>query len=289
MESLVRNLPTDLLRTFVVINQAGGFTQAGHRLGRSQPAISLQMKRLEELLDAQLFDRTSGLKLTEGGQLLMSYAQKILELNDAVVNQLQQPKVSGLVRLGIPNDLEMSFLAVTLTRFSQSYPDVTLKVNSDISSNLLRDFHQEQYDLVMAIEEANQPNSQLKDYIHQPMVWVHSQNFIPPAQSPLPLIVYPSGCLYRKLTLTTLNAASIDWRIIYRTGSLMGIFSAIKAGLGVSALARSTVPNDLVGSRELRHLPALPEIAMGFCYHDTRINSAARLLLGYLKEGLNQL
>src|SRR5699024_1518283 len=113
MESLVGNLPTDLLRTFVVINQAGGFTLAGYRLGRSQPAISLQMKRLEELLDAQLFDRTSGLKLTEDGQLLMSYAQKILELNDAVVNQLQQPKVSGLVRLGIPNDLEMSFLAVT--------------------------------------------------------------------------------------------------------------------------------------------------------------------------------
>ncbi|MDX1267898.1 MAG: LysR family transcriptional regulator, partial [Oceanisphaera sp.] len=87
----MKNLPTDLLRTFVTINQLGGFTPAGERLGRSQPAISLQVKRLEELLDIRLFHRASGLQLTEEGQLLLGYAQKMLDLNDAVVSRLSSP------------------------------------------------------------------------------------------------------------------------------------------------------------------------------------------------------
>lgn len=285
----MRNLPTDLLRTFVVINQAGGFTQAGNRLGRSQPAISLQMKRLEELLETSLFDRNKGLALTNEGQLLMSYAQKILELNDAVVNQLHQPKISGLVRLGIPNDLEVSFLAVTLTRFSQSYPNVTLKVNSDLSTNLLRDFQQDKYDLVMAIEEPSEAGTQLKDYLLQPLVWVHNNSYSPPSEQPIPLIVYPTGCLYRKMIINALNTANLPWRILYRTASLMGIFSALKAGLGVSALAQRTVPTELIGSHTLEHLPALPQISMGFCYDEARLNNASQLLLNYLKEGLKHL
>jgi len=95
----MKNLPMDLLRTFVTITDLGGFTQAGEVLGRSQPAISLQVKRLEEMLDTQLFNRGNGMVPTEEGRMLYGYARKILELNDAAVSRLTIPAVSGSVRL----------------------------------------------------------------------------------------------------------------------------------------------------------------------------------------------
>lgn len=285
----MKNLPTDLLRTFVTINQLGGFTPAGERLGRSQPAISLQVKRLEELLGIQLFHRSSGLQLTEAGQLLLSYAQKMLDLNDTVVSRIGTPKVTGSVRLGIPNDFEVSFLATTLGRFSQSYPNVTLDVSSDISSTLLRDYNKGQYDLVMAIEESSLPQPRLVDYILEPLVWVRSNTLTLEPGEPLPLILYPKGCLYRKSILDALTKANLPWRIVYSSASLLGIQSAIKAGLGISVLAKSTVPEGLQASVTYDPCPTLGSVSVGFCYNNNDLSSASRMLLDYLKNGLNTL
>ncbi|WP_375055230.1 LysR substrate-binding domain-containing protein [Zobellella sp. DQSA1] len=285
----MKNLPTDLLRTFVTINQLGGFTQAGELLGRSQPAVSLQVKRLEELLGVKLFDRGQGLRLTEEGQMLMSYARKMLELNDALVSRLGSPKVSGSVRLGIPNDFEVSFLATTLGRFSQSYPNVTLDVSSDISANLLHDYKKGAYDLVMAIEESNQSHPRLTDFILDPLVWVRSSNLMLEPGAPLPLILYPKGCLYRKSIINALTQASLPWRIVYSTSSLLGIHAAIKAGLGISVLAKSTVPDDLEYSPEYAPCPALGSVSVGFCYNGNELNAASRMLLDYLRNALHRL
>ncbi|WP_116473497.1 LysR family transcriptional regulator [Zobellella maritima] len=285
----MKNLPTDLLRTFVTINQLGGFTQAGELLGRSQPAISLQVKRLEEQLNVRLFNRAHGLQLTEEGQLLMSYAQKMLDLNDAVVSRLDSPKVIGTVRLGIPNDFEVSFLATTLGRFAQAYPDVTLDVSSDISVNLLHDYRKGEYDLVMAMEESHQQQGQLSDFILEPLVWVRSNNLVLNADAPLPLILYPKGCLYRQSMIRALTDANISWRIIYSSYSLLGIQAAIKAGLGISALAKSTVPDGLEASMEYNGCPSLGSVSVGFCYNGAELSPAGRMLLDYLKTGLNRL
>lgn len=284
----MKNLPTDLLRTFVTINQLGGFTPAGERLGRSQPAVSLQVKRLEELLGIQLFHRSSGLQLTEGGQLLLGYAQKMLDLNDTVVSRLSTPKVTGSVRLGIPNDFEVSFLATTLGRFSQAYPNVTLDVSSDISSTLLQDYNKGQYDLVMAIEESSLPQPRLIDYILEPLVWVRSPSLTLEPGAPLPLILYPKGCLYRKSIIDALTKANLPWRIVYSSASLLGIQSAIKAGLGISVLAKSTVPDGLEASVTYPPCPSLGSVSVGFCYKNN-LTSATRMLLDYLKHGLHAL
>lgn len=285
----MKNLPTDLLRTFVTINQLGGFTPTGERLGRSQPAISLQIKRLEELLGIQLFHRSGGLQLTEEGQWLLSYAQKMLDLNDAIVSRLSMPKVSGTVRLGIPNDFEVSFLATTLGRFSQAYPNVTLDVSCDISTTLLQDYHKGEYDLVMAVEESHQPQPQLTDYIMDPLVWVRSQALMLAPEAPLPLILYPKGCLYRKSIIAALTKANLPWRIVYSSASLLGIQAAIKAGLGISVLAKSTVPEGLAASITYPGCPNLGCVSVGFCYNNNELSPAARMLLDYLKQGLDSL
>lgn len=282
----MKNLPMDLLRTFVTIQELGGFTQAGELLGRSQPAISLQIKRLEELVNVPLFTRGGGLKLTEEGQLLFGYARKILELNDSAVSQLLTPAVSGSVRLGIPNDFEVSFLPLRLSKFSQAHPGVTLDVTSELSVDLRRGFRRGAYDLVMSMDDTPSSEILAKDAIVEPLVWVSGSGLELDPGTPLPLVLYPEGCVYRRHITETLNMAGIPWRIVYCTSSLLGIQSALDAGLGVSALAAGTVPSSLKADRTLHSLPPLGEVTIGFNYDADNLAPASARLLEYLSSDL---
>jgi DNA-binding transcriptional LysR family regulator len=281
----MKNLPTELLRTFVTIVDNGGFTQAGLILGRSQPAISLQVKRLETLLETSIFDRSKDLQLTEEGQMLLGYSRKILGLNDAAVSRLLAPKVSGSVKLGIPNDFEVSFLPSTLSKFTQTYPDVTLEVSCDLSVNLQEEFKNGVYDLILVMEELEGAPS--SDHLVEPLLWVASQSFIFNPAEPVPLILYPKGCVYRKHLTDTLNAADIPWRIVYCTPSLMGIFAAVESGLGISALGKRTVPATFPAYERYHDLPELGQVAVSFYYDKNELSEAAAQLLSYLRKALS--
>ncbi|MGB1238073.1 MAG: LysR family transcriptional regulator, partial [Pseudomonadales bacterium] len=219
----MKNLPMDLLRTFVTINKVGGFTQAGELLGRSQPAISLQIKRLEEQLDVALFQRSGKLKLTEEGEVLYGYARTILETNDAAIARLSTPKLSGAVKVGIPNDFEASFLPVMLSQFTRAYPSVALEVSSDISVNLREDFKRGHYDFVMTMDSSDGHQFAEGDFVLEPLSWVTHNHFDLSAVEEIPLVVYPVGCVYRAHITQTLNNAGIPWRVVYSSSSLMGI------------------------------------------------------------------
>ncbi|MBY4678372.1 LysR substrate-binding domain-containing protein [Marinobacterium arenosum] len=284
----MKNLPTDLLRTFVAISDLGGFTQAGELLGRSQPAISLQVKRLEELVNVQLFNRAGGMKLTEEGQILYSYARKILELNDTAVSRLTTPAISGSVRLGIPNDFEVSFLPLTLSKFTRAYPDVTLDVQTDLSINLRQDFRKGAYDLVMSMDQYPEHQFGEDDYIVEPLYWITGPSFTLDQDQPIPLVLYPKGCIYRQHIIEALNKANIPWRVLYSTSSLLGIQSAIEAGLGISALAVNTVPGSLNAHQTYDQLPELGKVTIGFNYDSGNLTPAARLLLDHLQRGLKE-
>ncbi len=282
----MKNLPMDLLRTFVAIKDLGGFTQAGETLGRSQPAISLQIKRLEGMVEAQLLNRAGGMALTEEGQMLYNYARQILELNDTAISRLTVPSVSGSVTLGIPNDFEVSFLPMTLSKFSQVYPDVTLDVQSDLSVNLRQDFKKGCYDLVMLMDEYQKHNFKENDFIAEPLAWISGPGFSFKPDQPIPLVLYPKGCIYRQHITTALNKANIPWRVLYSTSSLLGIQAAIEAGLGVSALAINTAPSILTTNDIHQRLPALGKVTIGFHYDHASLTPAAELLLDYLRRGL---
>ena len=279
----MKNIPTDLLRTFITIVDVGGFTQAGELLGRSQPAISLQVKRLEEMLDVPLFHRTGGLKLSEKGHILYNSARKMLDINDAVVARLSTPKVSGTVRLGTPNDFEVSFLPVLLSKFSRAYPDVSLNVVSDVSIKLRSEYQKGALDLLMSVDDY--PNHQFSegDFIIERLSWVSDPTFILNKSTAIPLVLYPEGCIYRKRVTTALNTADIAWRVPYCSSSLSGLKSAIKAGLGISALVANTIPETL-RTDENEQLPALGLVTIGFNYNE--LSPAAALLLDYLRKGL---
>jgi len=278
----------DLLRTFTTIYDVGGFTQAGELLGRSQPAISLQVKRLEELLDVQLFNRVGGLQPTEEGRILYNSARKILEMNDAVVSRLSTPSISGSVRLGTPNDFEVSFLPVLLSKFSRAYPNVTLDVTSDLSINLRDSYQKGSYDLVMSMDEYPQHNFAEEDYIVETLSWIADPGFSLNKSQPVPLVLYPQGCIYRKHITNALNKANISWRVLYCSSSLLGIQSAIKAGLGISALVLNTIPDTFQAEETYSDLPELGKVTIGFNYDKNNLSPAATLLLDYLRRGLKQ-
>ena len=283
------NLPTDLLRTFVTVNDAGGFTRAGEILGRSQPAISLQIKRLEDLIQASLFQRSAGQRLqpTEKGEILLDFARQILHLNDEALACLIKPKVTGDIRLGIPNEFAISFLPEILGKFSASHPNVTLEVNCDLSTNLVDRLQEGAFDLIIAIHDYPAPQSFIKVWTED-LVWVSSPKHNSQTKTPLPLIVAPTGCVYRNRIIHTLNKVGTPWRIVYTSPNVSGIQAAVMAGLGVTAMAKSTVPPGLKMLSLSDKLPGLADAQVGLHYPKGRPSQAVLRLVEYITTSLGQ-
>ena len=287
----MKNLPTELLRTFVTVIDRGGFAQAGLILGRTQPAISLQVKRLEELVDVPLLHRDKHLQVTEQGEILLGFARQMLALNDAAFTRIHKQQVSGQVRLGIPNDFEVSYLPSLLSQFTASYPDVSLQVNCELSEKLLRDFDQGHYDLVLATSTQNldtqdQSNLSNTSTFVEPIVWVSNGYDIPDPVQGINLVLYPQGCSYRQRIASRLNQVNQEWHVAYSSSSLLGITAAIQAGLGVSAMAASTVPESLTAHTSLPGYPSLGDIQIIFQSDPSTDNPACLRLQEYLQANL---
>lgn len=283
----MKNLPLDVLRSFVTVAQINNVTQAGEVLGRSQPAISLQIKRLEHLLETALFNRSAKqMELTKSGQELFHYARQIINLNDEAVAKFIRPTVSGKIRFGIPSEFATTLLPKILSRFAQSYPNVTLEVTCDLSKNLLQEDNQRQFDLILALHD--NPSSKRKGQVKtEELVWVSSATHNQHLQPVVPLIAAPLGCIYRNRGTRSLDKINQPWRIVYTIPDLTGIQAAIKEGLGVTVLARSTVPNDLQIIRPSEKFPKLGNIGVNLIYNANETGDATRHLVDFVKTSLS--
>lgn len=277
----MRNIPMDLLRSFVTVAELRGFTMAGQLLGRSQPAISLQIKRLEELIDGQLFIRGGPqLELTLTGERMLGYARQILALNDEALDELTQPTITGRIRFGIPSEFATTLLPKVLGRFMQSYPRVTLEIKSDLSENLFSQ-HLGQYDLILGLQDT--PSKSRPSFIGaDDLVWVTSANYDSHLRSPLPLIVAPAPCLYRSRALRTLKIGGRPWRIAYTNLDITGITAAIEEGLGVTVLSRKTVPESLRILPFSDKFPKLGEVGIHLLYQKKHASEAVLKLVDYV-------
>ena len=277
----MKNLPSDLLRAYVTVIKEGGFSSAGKKLGRSQPAVSLQINRLEDLVGVPLMIRNGrSFKLTEEGELLLDYAQRILKLNDEAILRLSQPNVVGKVRLGIPHEFAISYLPAFLTGFADVYPGVELEVISELSANLLQRQANNELDLVIAIQkEMVEPS---EEGWREELVWVTDDKHHKAKFDKIPLVVAPHGCVYRDRMLRTLDQEMIPWRIVYTGTSYGGICAAVTAGLGVTVLARNTVPADLEIHQKTERLPKLQRATVELHYDRARAEPAVLQLAEYV-------
>lgn len=257
------NFNIDLLRVFVSVVEMDGFTQAGKRLHRTQATISLQIKRLEQMLERKLFDRKQGrlVGLTEAGESLLSYARQMLRINDEAFLAVTEPELEGTVRLGTPEDFASRYLPLVLAKFAQMYPRVRLEVRCDLSVNLLSAVRCGTLDIALVKREVGGDTG--LGLCQEPLMWVGSLAYPHIDLSmPIPLAVFPDGCAYRTRALEVLEAQSRAWRVTYTSSSLTGIQAAVLGGLGISVLPKSAV---LPGHKVLNDesgFPALPDIEL---------------------------
>lgn len=280
----MKQLSLDNLRTFVTVVNVGGYAKAGDILGKSQPAISLQIKRLEQQLATRLFSKQGqrhvvnheGLKLYEA-------AQNMLALNDELFNQFQPTFLKGRIRLGIPSEFATTLLPSIIGEFSKLYPEVSLEVTSALSKSLLSKENESQFDLVMALIDPNVPvKGQL--LLDDDLVWVGDKS-LPAKNNTISLVLAPDGCVYRTRAIKMLKQQTKQWRIGYTNADLSGITAAIKQGLGISALAKSSVPTEL-DIIQHAHLPDLGTIKIYLFTGNTQHPQACSKLAEFIQSKL---
>ena len=201
------NLELDLLRAFVTVVETASFTRAAAMLGRTQPAVSLQIRRLEDRLRSPLLDRGGkGVALTTEGAALLPHARRLLRLNDEIVSTLGEGDLEGEVRFGAPDDIATMHLPGILGAFARSHPRISLAVTCDYTANLLDQMSRGMLDLALIKREPVGPELGVRVW-SEPLVWVALDASIVET-TPLPLIIAPAPDIYRKRALGALQAAA---------------------------------------------------------------------------------
>lgn len=248
------DLDTTLLRTFIIVSETNSFTLTASRIGRTQSAVSMQITKLEDLLNAKLFHRDKrNVILTAEGEKLLGYARQIVDLSDNLINRFREPDIEGEIRFGSPEDFATTYLPAILASFTKSHPRVALNVNCDLTLSLINDFEKNKYDLIIIKQDPGNLYAGATTLWRERLVWVGSSNIdqtkhfdeIIKESSPLPLILSPQPCVYRARAIEALDKAGIAWKNAYTSPSVAGEVAAVKAGLGYAALPREMVPSDL--------------------------------------------
>lgn len=255
-----------LLISFVAVCETNSFTRAADRVSLSQSTISQQIRRLEELLGIALLERTSHeVRLTEEGIKLLSYARRIIALNEEAHDALTGPWRDGVLRLGMPEDLTVPTIDL-LAEFKREHPHLRLDVSSGLSRELHRAYLLEELDLVLVKQvRVHLPRAARAE----PLLWFDSEKYPAIEQSPVPIAVFPVNGLYREELCETLESLGLRWRVGYSSGGLAALAAASAAGLGVSLLPASC---RLQGHRVLgtaEGLPPIENFELALFYRDT--------------------
>ena len=260
MSQIERSLPrleSEALRTFVAVAELGNVTRAADLLHRTQSAISVQVKRLEQDLGIELFRREPrGMGLTAAGEKLLPQAHQILQLIDRAAAEVAHGAVEGRVKVGIPDDYGSGVLAGILGDFAARHPHVDVDITCGFSTGFPDAVRSSQLDLAVYTDQGSRvPGDVL---LREETVWVGSREHDVSGNAPLPLALFDRSCWWRDTAITALTQAGIEHRVAYSSESVAGIKAAVKAGLALGVLARSTVEADMrvLGSAE--GLPALP-------------------------------
>lgn len=249
MDKLPISLDTDALRSFVMGIESGSFALAAQRLCRSTSAVSAQLKKLEQQCGATLVVKSGRhLALTPGGEILISYARRLLALNDEAQRAIKGELLQGEVRLGMQEDFGESIMPEILGKFSQQHPGLRLSAQVDRNQALLNGMAQKKLDLALLWQpEQDVPGSQLIGQCQ--LEWIHHESreisSFQMRGEPLPLVMFDAPCLLRSRAISALDQAGIPWRIAFTCHSLSGIWAGVQAGLGVTVRTRIGLPPTL--------------------------------------------
>lgn len=281
-------LDIDQLRTFVAIVDTGSFTRAAENVNKTQSAVSMQMKRLEDRVGHPLFERDGRLsKLTDEGERLLDYARRIVRLNAECMSSFNEKELTGRVRLGLPDDYADRYLPEILARFSRSNAKAEVTVVCEPTPNLIE--RVQHGDLDLAIITHIDRRGPAEVFRVEQLLWVTSSRHTVHEESPVPLALGRPSCNWRHSATEALEAAGRPFRILYVSWNSTAVGAAILAGLAVSVLPESAVR---LGMRVLGPsdgFPALPSCKIGLIRARQEPNPLADALGFHIKQSLDNL
>jgi DNA-binding transcriptional LysR family regulator len=288
---MIPDLEISLLRTFVAVNETGSVTLAGRLVGRTQPAVTHQMHRLERALGKPLFDsdRRQGnghITLTRDGELLLGYARTLLTLNDEIRDRFQAPDIAGHVRLGVPDLYAAFLLPLVLSGFARVYPQVEIELRCSRSVHLLAALQREEIDIAVM---TRQPESGGTTVRAEPLIWVAAHDVPIDLAGPLPLALMPPGSIYRQHALDALSAAGRSWSIAAVSDSIAGLQAAVYAGLAISIFPLCALTSDLRQIGRAEGLPGLPTLEIVLQRRPGGLTPAADHLAQYIDKEFNNM
>ena len=258
-------LELDLLKTLVAIAETGNFSSAAEVVFRTPSAVSMQVKKIEELVERPIFVRDSrSVSLTSDGLLLLEHARRVLALNNEMLARFVTPDIAGVVRMGAPDDAAERLLPEMLRRFSQSHPCVTVDVVVDDSQHLIERVKQLKLDLSLITCDAGFDDGREAEILmREKLVWAGLKSGVAAEQTPLPVSVWEEGCIWRTAGLKSLEDNGVQHRVAFQSANISGQKAAILADLAVAPIPVSSIGGDIVQVSKLNNLPALPDYAMG--------------------------
>jgi len=251
-------LDNDVLRTFVAIAETGNFSTAADVVLRTPSAVSMQIKKLEEQLKTTLFLRDArSVSLTQHGEMLLSYARRMIALSNEAVSRFVMPELSGVVRLGAPDDIAERLLPKVLKDFGESFPGIMVDVTVDQSLLLRKRMDEQRLDLAL-INCATRPFPTIGEVIHsEKLVWAGAKCGNAYLRDPLPISVWEDGCVWRQDAISQLDKHKRTYRIAYASAHTMAQRAAILSDLAIAPFPLSYVTDDMqvLGPKE-----GLPEL-----------------------------
>jgi len=285
---MIPNLDIDLLKTFLAISDTGSFTRAAEEVNKTQSAVSMQMKRLEELLSRPLFARDGrASRFTPDGERLVEYARRLVALNDEAVSTFQRPELTGTVRFGTPDDYADRFLPEILARFARTHPLVTVDVDCLNTSVLFERTKRGEMDLALVTFGCNVSTDE--PVRREPLVWVTSGRHSTHLLDIMPLAVSHGGCEWRSTVLAALEKTGRKYRVAYSSPNSNAVNAAVQSGLAVGAVPEMCVRPGMRVLTEKDGFPSLGSFEIGLVRKPGRSSSAVEALARHVAESLGNL
>ncbi|MFD1695355.1 LysR substrate-binding domain-containing protein [Roseibium aestuarii] len=257
-------LDLDQLRTFVAIAENGSFTRAAEAVYKTQSAVSMQMRRLEERIGRSLFFRDGRMsRLTEDGERLLHYARRLVQLNDETLAAFDDSEVAGFVRLGTPDDYADRFLPEILARFSRTHPKAEVNVVCAPTPNLSELIRTNELDVAIVTHVPKFSQQGSEAIRREPLLWVVSARHATENENPLPLALGRPTCDWRKAALAALAASGRESRLLYSSWNSTAVGAAVLAGLAISVLPESALRSGMRVLTEAEGFPKLPDCEIG--------------------------
>lgn len=255
-------LDLDQLQTFVAIADRGSFTRAADEVHRTQSAVSMQMRRLEERIGKALFEKDGRTnRLTEDGEKLLVFARRMIRLNRETIAAFDATSLEGQIRIGTPDDYADRFLPEIMARFARSNPRVEMSVICEPTANLVELLKRGQLDIALVTHSAGTMQSEVVR--REPLLWVSSANHEIHEEMILPLAVGRPTCMWRRAACDALEASGRDYRILFTSWSATVVIAAVLSGLAVSILPECALRPGMRVLGEADGFAALPDIRIG--------------------------